>query len=160
LVLVTVGTDIHSPRGLAIREEQQVIYRPAADPSAAPAPPQPAPGDAKWRRAVVPHPAMVFRFSALSFNGHRIHYDHPYATKVEGYPGVVVPGNLPTVLAIELGRTHGLRYKSMAWRNVRPLYLGQPITLCAEPSVDGKSAKLWVMDAADALALTMTAELQ
>jgi 3-methylfumaryl-CoA hydratase len=163
LVLVTVSMEIHSPRGLSIHEEQQIIYRTEADPSAPPPPPQPAPGRAVWHRSVVPHATMVFRFSALSFNAHRIHYDHLYATGTEGYPGVVVPGNLHTVLVMELARTcaaQPVRFRSASWRNVRPLYVGRKITLCGEPAADGKSAKLWVMDDDDALSLAMTAELE
>lgn len=163
LVLVTVATDIFTARGLAIHEEQQVIYRAEADPNAPPPAAQPAPGNAVWKRAAVPHAVMVFRFSALSFNGHRIHYDHPYATGVEGYPGVVVPGNLHTILMIELARQSAPQppaFRSIAWRNVRPLFVGHPIALCGEPAADGKSAKLWVMDENDALSLSMTAEFQ
>lgn len=163
LVLVTVGTDISSPRGLAIREEQQVIYRTEAAPGAPPPPLQPAPGQAVWNRSVLLHAAMAFRFSALSFNGHRIHYDYPYATGTEGYPGVVVPGNLHTVLVIELARAsaaRSLRFKSISWRNVSPVFVGKPVTLCGEPASDGKSAKLWVMDNRDALSLSMNAEFE
>jgi 3-methylfumaryl-CoA hydratase len=162
MVLLTLGTEIFSPRGMAISEEHDVIYRPDPVPGTPPAPPQPAPGNPVWKKSIVPDPVMVFRFSALCFNGHRIHYDHPYVTGTEGYPGVVVPGSLHTTLAVELARERAgkpLRYKSMAWRNVRPLYAGRPITLCGEPAASGRSLKLWVMDADDALSLTIDAEL-
>lgn len=162
MVIVSLGTEIFSPRGLAIEEEHDIIYRPEPKAGTPPAPPQPAPGNAVWKRTVTPDSVMLFRFSALCFNGHRIHYDHPYVTGTEGYPGVVVPGSLHTNLVIEMARAFAgkpLRYKSMTWRNVRPLYVDRPITLCGEPALNGKSAKLWVMDDQNALALSMNAEL-
>jgi 3-methylfumaryl-CoA hydratase len=101
---------------------------------------------------------MLFRYSALTFNGHRIHYDHPYVTKVEKYPDLVMNGGLTTLLTSELARTHAktpLTY--MASRNVRPLWVNREITFCGEPSADGKSAKLWAQDDTGALALTAEA---
>src|SRR6185503_9565257 len=83
MVFVTVKTEISSPRGLAITEEQDIVYREEPDPSSAAPPPQKAPGDPTWVNRVTPDSVMLFRYSALTFNGHRIHYDHPYVTKVE-----------------------------------------------------------------------------
>ena len=127
---------------------------------APPAPPQPAPGSAVWSKTTTPDHVMLFRLSALVFNGHRIHTDHPYVTKVEGYPNLVVPGSLHTLLMLELVRAHkpDVRYRSIAWRNVRPLFVDRPLTACGEPSRDGRSAKLWVMDAENALALSADAQ--
>jgi 3-methylfumaryl-CoA hydratase len=101
----------------------------------------------------------LFRYSALTFNGHRIHYDHPYVTQVEGYPNVVMNGGLTTLLVFELARTHAstpLRYISS--RNVRPLFGGREFTVCGEPSADNKSATLWVVDDENAVALAAEAE--
>ena len=161
LVFVTVKTDITSPRALAITEEQDFVYREAAPGGTPPQPPQPAPGRAVWSRVVTPDPVMLFRYSALTFNGHRIHYDLPYVTKVEGYPGLVMNGGLTTLLAFELARTHAstpIRYISS--RNVRALFVNQQITLGGEPSLDNKTAQLWALNPDGALALTAEAEFR
>ncbi len=159
MVFVMVKTDITSPRGLAISEEQDIVYRQEPDPNAPPAPAQPAPATAVWKNIVTPNEVMLFRYSALTFNGHRIHYDHPYVTQTEGYPGLVMNGGLTTLLAYELARTRaksGIKFISS--RNVRPMFANRPITMCGEPAADGKSAKLWAQDDTGALAMSATAE--
>jgi 3-methylfumaryl-CoA hydratase len=161
MVFVTVKTDIASPRGLAITEEQDIVYRGEPDPKAPPSPPQPAPGNAVWSRVVTPDPVMLFRYSALTFNGHRIHYDHRYVTATEGYPDLVMNGGLTTLLAYELARTHAstpIRY--MSSRNVRALFVNRPISFGGEPSTDNRTAKLWAADPDGALALTAEAEFE
>ncbi len=161
MVFVTIKTDITSPRGLAITEEQDVVYREAAPAGTPPQPPQPAPGKAVWSRVVTPDPVMLFRYSALTFNGHRIHYDLPYVTQVEGYPGLVMNGGLTTLLAFELARTHASTpIRHIASRNVRALFANQPITLAGEPSTDNRTAKLWALNPDGALALSAEAEFK
>jgi 3-methylfumaryl-CoA hydratase len=160
MVFVTVKTDIVSPRGVAITEEQDIVYREDPDPSAPPPPPQRAPGTAVWKKAVTPDPVLLFRYSALTFNGHRIHYDHPYVTGVEGYPDLVMNGGLTTLLVHELVREHGTKpLHYIASRNVRPLFVNRQFMVCGEPSGDGSKVKLWVVDDGDALALSAEAEL-
>ena len=160
MVFVTVKTDFVSPRGVAIVEEQDLVYRGEADKNAPPPAPQPAPGNAVWSKTVVPDPVLLFRYSALTFNGHRIHYDHPYVTKSEGYPERVVNGSLTTLLALELARAHAAApLQSMSSRAMRPLYVNHPFTVCGEPGSDGKSVKLWATDDQNALAMSITAEL-
>ena len=161
MVFVTVQTDISSPRGLAVTEEQDIVYREVPAPGALPPPPQPASGRAVWSRTVTPDSVMLFRYSALTFNGHRIHYDHPYVTRVEGYPDLVMNGGLTTLLVLELARTHAstpIHYISS--RNVRALFVNQPITLAGEPSPDNRTAKLWAADQDGALALSAEAEFR
>ena len=161
MVFVTVQTDISSPRGLAVTEEQDIVYREAPAPGAAAPAPQPAPGKAVWKNVVTPDPVMLFRYSAITFNGHRIHYDHPYVTGTEGYPGLVMNGGLTTLLALELARAHGpAPLVSVASRNVRPMFVNRPITFCGEPAADKKTAKLWAQDDAGAVALTADAEFK
>ncbi len=159
MVFVTVQTDISSPRGLAVTEEQDIVYRGEPEPGAAAPAPQPAPGKAVWSNTVTPDQVMLFRYSALTFNGHRIHYDHPYVTEVEKYPNLVMNGGLTTLLVFELARAHA-KTPVAFWssRNVRPLFVNRAITLCGEPSPDGKTAKLWAQDDTGALALSATAE--
>jgi 3-methylfumaryl-CoA hydratase len=159
MVFVTVTTDISSPRGLAITDEQDIVYRDEPDKNAPPPPPQPAPGTAVWKNTVTPTEVMLFRYSALTFNGHRIHYDHPYVTGTEGYPGLVMNGGLTTLLVYELARAHAKTpVKFVSSRNVRPMFANRPISVCGEPSADGKSAKLWTQDDSGALSLSATAE--
>ncbi len=159
MVFVTVQTDIFSPRGLAIGEEQDIVYRADPDRNAPPPPPQAAPGDAVWKKTVIPDPVMLFRYSALTFNGHRIHYDLPYVTGTEGYPALVMNGGLTTLLAFELARANATTpLKHIASRNVRPLFVNRAIAVCGEPTPDGKQAKLWALDDTDAVALSAEAQ--
>lgn len=161
MVFVTVKTDILSPRGLAITEEQDIIYRGEPDPKAAPPQPQPVPGKPVWRHEMTADPVLLFRYSALTFNGHRIHYDWRYVTQTEGYPDLIVNGGLQTLLVFELARTHAstpLAYLSS--RNVRPLFVNRPFAVCGEPSADNKTAKLWVMDQDGAPTLIAEAEFR
>jgi 3-methylfumaryl-CoA hydratase len=159
MVFVTVRTEIASPRGLAIVEEQDIVYREEPDPGAPPPPPQQAPAAAVWSHTVTPDPVMLFRYSALTFNGHRIHYDHRYVTGVEGYPDLVMNGGLTTLLVYELARAHAATpVQAMSSRNVRPLFVDRPIRFGGTPAADGASATLWAADDAGALALTATAK--
>jgi len=159
MVFVTVKTVIKSPRGIAIIAEQDIVYRGEPDKNAPPQPPQPAPGRAVWQHEVTPDPVMLFRYSALTFNGHRIHYDKPYVTGTEGYPDLVMNGGLTTLLTYELARTHASTpIRCMSSRNVRALFVNRRITLCGEPSADNKTAKLWAQDDSGALALAAEAE--
>ena len=160
MVFVTMKVDLSTTRGLALTEEHDVVYRGEPQPGTPPAPPQAAPGTAVWSKTVTPDTVMLFRISALIFNGHRIHTDQPYVTQVEGYPDLVVPGSLHTVLMFELARANAPaeKFKSIAWRNVRPLFVNRPLTVCGEPAANGKAAKLWVVDDTGALSLSATAE--
>jgi len=161
MVFVTVKTDMIGPRGLAITEEQDIVYREEPDPNAPKPAPQRAEGKAVWQKKVTPDPVLLFRYSALTFNGHRIHYDHPYVTKTEGYPDLVMNGGLTTLLVYELARENAKTpLKHIASRNVRPLFVNREFTVCGEPSADGKSAKLWVVDDSEAVALTAEAEFR
>jgi 3-methylfumaryl-CoA hydratase len=161
MVFVTVQTDLASPRGLAVSEEQDIVYRAEPEPGAPAPAPQPVSGKAVWTRTVTPDPVMLFRYSALTFNGHRIHYDHPYVTQTEGYPNLVMNGGLTTLLVYELARERArapIRY--IASRNVRPLFVNRPISFGGEPAPDGAKAKLWAADDTGALALSAEAEFK
>ena len=159
MVFVTVKTDIHSPRGLAVTEEQDIVYRGEPDQNLPPQPAMAAPGRTVWTHQVTPDPVMLFRYSALTFNGHRIHYDKPYVTGTEGYPDLIMNGGLTTLLIYELARTHASTpIRFMSSRNVRALFVNRTITLCGEPSTDNRTAKLWAQDDTGAVALTADAE--
>jgi len=154
MVFVTVNTDMISPRGLALTEEQKIVYRDNPDPQAPPPPPQEPPATAVWEKVVRPDPVLLFRYSALTFNGHRIHYDLPYVTQVEGYPGLIVNGGLSTLLIFELAREHASSpIRMFSSRNVKPLFVGNDLHVCGAPGADGRSAKLWVTNHEGAVAL-------
>ncbi len=160
LVFVTVRHEIADPRGVAVAEEHDIVYRdpPQAD---APAPvPQPAPADAVWSREIRPDPVLLFRYSALTFNGHRIHYDHPYATEVEGYPGLVVHGPLIATLLLDLLRREqpAARVRRFAYKALRPLFDIHRFAVCGRPDSAGRVA-LWARDHEGALAMQAEAWL-
>lgn len=112
-----------------------------------------------WKRVITPDNVMLFRYSALTYNGRRIHYDHPCVTKTEGYPDRVMNGGLTTLLIFKLARASAKTpLKFFSSRNVRPMFVNRAITLCGEPSADGKSAKLWAQDDTGALSLDATAQ--
>ena len=134
-----------TPRGLAIVEEREFVYFDAARPPAAAAPTLPAPA---WKRPLDPSPVLLFRYSALRFNSHRIHYDRKYAMEEEGAPGLVVQSSLLGQLLLELVRGEMPQRKVAAISRVnrQVVYDTGPVTLCGAPSGDGKSAKVWVLD--------------
>lgn len=129
LCFVTVRHRISGPEGLAIEEEQDLVYRAAADgPAPLTGPTDEAPFD--WEAQVPTDPVLLFRYSALTLNGHRIHYDRPYAETVEHYPGLVVQGPLlATLLLSQAQRQRGRSATSFAFRGVTAAIEGSPLTL-------------------------------
>jgi len=213
MVFVTVRGDIYSERGLAVTEEQDIVYRAEEVPvsaasgarggdwqgtagsqangsqarsqgagpqtgsqaaasqtggsqaaasqtggsQAASAQAQWTADGPLWQREIVADEVMLFRYSALTYNGHRIHYDLPYATGVERYPALVVNGGLVTLLLYELLRSHASApVLSMSSRNMRPLFAGRPMRLEAQPAAAG--ALLRVLDASAAVAIAAQVE--
>jgi 3-methylfumaryl-CoA hydratase len=124
LVFVLVRHEISNPQGLAIAEEQDLVYRDLSQAGELPASPPPAPSSAEWERTIHPDDILLFRYSALTFNGHRIHYDRRYATEVEGYPGLVVHGPLLATLLLDLLQRSlpGALVKRFEFRAVSPLF--------------------------------------
>lgn len=154
LLFVTLAHEITSKGVTAIRERQDLVYREAAAPTA------PAPRtvddlpDAAISRVVRLGPVALFRYSALTFNGHRIHYDRDYARDVEGYPGLVVHGPYAATLLLELYRTahSGRRIRNFTFRSRSPLYDTEPFKL------SGAGERLWVRDHAGQIAMTAEVE--
>ena len=140
LVFVTTRSLYRDGQGIAIEEEQDIVFRPAG-PFAAPAA-QPIPA-ARWQREFKPDAVLLFRFSALTFNGHRIHYDLPYAQR-EGYPGLVVHGPLLALLLLDLAARNapGRRILEFSFRATAPVFVDTPIVLRGDLSTDGSSARL------------------
>ena len=138
MVFVTVRHETSSERGLAVEEEQDIVY--VAMPTAwMPPPPVPPPAEVLWREPVVVDTVLLFRFSALTFNGHRIHYDLPYATEVEKYPGLVVHGPLQAMLLMELARRNRPERAParFEFRGVRPLFHFERPELLGRPTEGG-----------------------
>ncbi len=158
LVFVQVQHEIADGRGLAISEEHDIVYRGAARPDSAPAAIA-ARTDEQFSRRIVPDPVLLFRYSALTFNGHRIHYDRPYATQQEGYSGLVVHGPLIATLLVEQLRRQrpGAFVASFAFKAVSPLLDTAPFEVCGR--VDGDTASLWARGPDGHLAMEATATL-
>ncbi len=138
MTLVTVRHEIRSPRGLALAEEQDIAY--LETPKAyAPPKPVPAPGDLSWRAPFPVDTALLFRFSALTFNAHRIHYDLAYTTGVEHYPGLVVHGPLQAMLLMRAAeeRNPGKTAARYSFRGVRPLFHFDALFLAGRERGDG-----------------------
>jgi 3-methylfumaryl-CoA hydratase len=148
LCFVSVEHVVTTPRGLAIRERQDIVYRDVSKaqsgPPAQAAPPPPA---AKHRETHVSDPVLLFRYSALTFNGHRIHYDRDYVTKVEGYPGLIFHGPLQAALIVELAaRLHGGQPpKKFGYRGMQPLFEGSEFSVNANDGAGGM--ELWTANA-------------
>lgn len=153
LVFVLVRHEILSPRGLALTEEHDIVYRGHSAQTAATSKTI-APEDAVWERVIRPDDVLLFRYSALTFNGHRIHYDRRYATEVEGYPGLVVHGPLIATLLAGLVPQPMKRFE---FRAVSPLFDTAAFRVCGKPEADGQTIRLWARDGAGATAMTAVA---
>ena len=132
----------------AIVEFHDIVYREAKRPGDVEPPPQPAPSGAAWQREIVPDDVLLFRYSALTFNGHRIHYDRRYVTEVEGYPGLIVHGPLIATLLMDLVRRHspGAEVESFRFKAVRPTFDLNPFRVNGQLQQDGRTVKLWAQD--------------
>ncbi|MDD5335830.1 MAG: MaoC family dehydratase N-terminal domain-containing protein [Rhodoferax sp.] len=177
LLFVLVKHEVHNAKGLALTEEHDIVYRAAQAPTlgtgvsslppegalaarGGPSPlgqagdpvPMPMPiaaeQSAAWQREIVPDDVLLFRYSALTFNGHRIHYDRKYVTEVEGYPGLIVHGPLIATLLVDLLRRHAPQafVKSFDFKALRPTFDLHPFRLMGQASSDGKSVRLWAQD--------------
>jgi 3-methylfumaryl-CoA hydratase len=149
LCFVTVEHQASTVRGLAIVERQDIVYRdmdrPAATAPALP-PAQPAPASPILQWTIQADPVLLFRYSALTFNGHRIHYDRRYCVEVENYPGLVVHGPLQATILMELAvaAKGGLMPRRFDFRGLSPLFDGGPFQANARHADDG--IELWISD--------------
>ena len=161
LLFVLVRHEVHNTSGLALSEEHDIVYRANPLPGDPVPPPQAAPGGAAWSETVTPDDVLLFRYSALTFNGHRIHYDRRYVTEVEGYPGLIVHGPLIATLLMELLRKRmpGVQVKSFSFRAVRPVFDIAPFQVHGLPSPDGSAVQLWTEDHEGWLTMQATAAL-
>ncbi|MEY2993387.1 MAG: hypothetical protein RL357_322 [Pseudomonadota bacterium] len=156
LVFVVVRHEVSNAHGVCLSEEQDIVYRGAADqaPSAPLPTPVLAPTDEQFSRVFEPTPPALFRYSALTFNAHRIHYDRPYATEVEGYAGLVVHGPLIATLMVDLVERQcpGSRVSAFEFKAVRPTLDLHPFELCAKPIGEGVF-QVWGRDAEGGLTM-------
>ena len=158
MATVIERNSISNSRGLAVVEERDMVMLSEARSEAAPAAAPSAPDSAKWEQVIEPNPPLLFRFSAIRFNSHRIHYDRDYVTKVEKLPGLVVQSSLISQLMIEMCRREmpSRTLKSFSFQSVRQIYDTGKFTVYGSPS-DQSSATLWARDAHANLAMLATA---
>ncbi|HEY1632475.1 MAG TPA: MaoC family dehydratase N-terminal domain-containing protein [Rhizomicrobium sp.] len=145
MTFVTLHHEIEADGKLAIREEQDVVYRAASGeaPKSTSAMPTPT-----WQRSVTPDETQLFRFSALTFNAHRIHYDKDYARDIEGYPALVVQGPYTATLLMDLALRYGPPPSRFSFRARRPHFAGRVLNLC------GEGGRLWSTDEAGQVGMT------
>jgi 3-methylfumaryl-CoA hydratase len=156
LCFVTVAHLVTTARGIAIRERQDIVYRDlpsGAQPAAKPPPPA-----AAHRESHMADPVLLFRYSALTFNGHRIHYDRDYVTKVEGYPGLVFHGPMQAALLVDFAARlrGGTAPKKFSYRGLQPLFDGSEFSVNANEAAAGM--ELWTANAADMPTMKASAE--
>ncbi len=157
LVFVTVRHEISNRDGLAIVDEHDIVFRDHALPGEHALTPPAAPSDQMWERVIRPNDVLLFRYSALTFNGHRIHYDRRYSTEVEGYPGLVVHGPLIATLLLDLLRCNvpSARISKFSFRAVSPLFDIGPFFVCGR--TEGVEIRLWAKNSDGSLAMDASA---
>jgi len=160
LVFATVARRISGPEGLALVDERDTVLREAVPPGAKSGIPkhEAPPADLPWHRTIVADAVSLFRYSALTFNPHRIHYDRPYATDVEGYPGLVVHGPYVQQCLIDLARdaNPGRTFATFAMRARAPLFDTAPFSVVGRPTGD-RECELWAVTPEGAIAMSATA---
>lgn len=163
LVFGTYAHKITGPNGLCTEDDWDLVFiEEDKDGTRKPPPPKAGPENFEWDRTININETMLFRYSACIFNPHRIHYDHPYTTGVEGYPGLVVHGPFTATWLLELARDNA-RDKTMTGFNMRavaPLFANQDIRLVGQPSRDGLACDLWALTPEGNVAMEATATFE
>jgi 3-methylfumaryl-CoA hydratase len=163
LVFVRIQHKIEDSTGLAVVEEQDIVYRDQPKSGGKPASETSAPpGNHEWSRQIQTGPVLLFRYSALTFNAHRIHYDRLYATEVEGYPGLVVHGPLIATLLLDLLRRSlpDAELAHFSFRAMKPTFEATQFLVCGRRGVAPKTVHLWAQHLDGALAMDATAGLR
>ena len=163
LVFATVANRIFAGGVLAVEEERRTVFREevrAGERNQAPRR-EAAPADAPWRRRIAPDPVLLFRFSALTFNSHRIHYDRAWAMEVEGYPGLVVHGPLTSTLLVDFARDHlpGRTLVGFTTQARAPLFDTAPFDLVGRPAPDASAADVWAVTPEGTIAMSARIDL-
>ncbi|SEJ90100.1 FAS1-like dehydratase domain-containing protein [Paraburkholderia diazotrophica] len=162
LVFVKVKHEVSDVAGLAIVERQDIVYRDHPAASEKPAASQAAPAGAQWAREVIPDPVLLFRYSALTLNGHRIHYDRPYAIGEEGYEGLVVHGPLLATLLMDSLRSElpGARVGSFSFRAIKPVVDTSPFYVYGkQDESDPGKVNMWISGSDGSLRMEASAVL-
>lgn len=161
LIFTTQTRRIYTPRGLAIVEESHTVFRDEVQPGEKSGIPKrnAPPADIAWRQTITVDPVSLFRYSALTFNPHRIHYDRPYAMQVEGYPGLVVHGPYTQQCLIDLARDNapGRTLQSFVLRARAPLFDTAPFSVVGRPVDGGNGAELWAVTPEGSIAIQVVA---
>jgi len=162
LWFVTVDHELTVDGERALSERHDIVYR-AMPEVGKPQPPRPRlPHTAQWQRTLLPDPVLLFRYSALTFNGHRIHYDRDYARDVEAYPGLVVHGPMQAMLMLDLlaREQPQAQVKRFGFRGLAPMFDGEPLVIGAAPDVEQPGRlHLWTADDAGGQGMQGWAEL-
>ena len=160
LVFVRVRHEIEADGLLAVVDEHDIVYRGMPQPGELAPAGLAAPGDAQWTRRIEPDDVLLFRYSALTFNGHRIHYDRRYVTEVEGYPGLIVHGPLIATLLLDLLRRHlpQASVTRFSFRALAPLFDVAPFEVCGRRE-GGQGVALWARGPDGQLAMEANATL-
>ena len=161
MVTVIERNSLSTSHGLCVVEERDMCMLSEARADAAPKTSPAVPGEAKWQQVIEPNPPLLFRFSAIRFNSHRIHYDRDYVTQIEKLPGLVVQSSLISQLLMEMCRRElpARRMTNFDFQNLRSVYdSGGKFPIAGAPSSDGREAKLWAIDGAGKLAMIATAK--
>lgn len=159
LVFVKTVLKIYRESGdHAITEEQDIVYRELDTSGQAPKPVASALPKPDWRRTISPSPVMLFRYSALTFNNHRIHYDHPYTTQEEGYPGLLVHGPLIATCLAELVRDSAPErtVRTFAYRAMSPLFATSDFEVVGAPDDDVGGCRVEALTPGGAVAMAAT----
>jgi len=157
LVFMRVRNELRGDAGGSVTEEQDIVYRAPLQPGAAERARRTATRDPPWQREFRANEMMLFRYSALIFNAHRIHWDRPYAVQREGYPALVVHGQLVATLLADLVRRESDRaLHAFRFRSLRALFDDRPCRLCGVP--DAAGADLWAEDETGATAMEAHAD--
>jgi 3-methylfumaryl-CoA hydratase len=161
MVTVLERNSISNSRGLAVVEERDMVMLSEQRAAAAPSTPPPVPGQATWQQVMEPNPPLLFRFSAIRFNSHRIHYDRDYVTKVEKLPGLVVQSSLISQLMMEMCRKElpARQLQSFDFKSFRQIYDTGKFTIAGAPAAASGEATLWALDSEGKLAMMATAKL-
>lgn len=151
LLFVLVEHQISNQQGLALTEKYDIVYRAAPSPDEQPPAPTPAPRNAQWTKVINPDPVLLFRYSTLTFNGHRIHYDRSYVTQEEGYSGLIVHSPLIATLSVDLVKEHhpGRKLQSFEFRPIRPTFDIHRMKVNAALDGDdpsGQTLQVWAED--------------
>ncbi len=164
LAFVCVGHSISNQHGLALYEEHDIVYRESITAQGADSPPaaKQAPVDEDFSRRVSPDPVLLFRYSALTFNGHRIHYDRDYATRVEGYAGLIVHGPLLATLLTDvlLENIPGCQLEKFEFKALSPVFDLDDFQVCGKKADRNNNCELWIRDSNGALCMQANATIK